>query len=70
VDNIETDASIILNAFLSIDWVGLSLEQKAEKFSRNMASLWKVHPFRERNTRTIINFYCDLANYRNFNINR
>jgi len=26
-----------------------------------MALLWKIHPFREGNTRTVINFCCDMA---------
>ncbi len=32
--------------------------------------MWKVHPFREGNTRTIITFVCDFADEHGFKINR
>lgn len=35
-----------------------------------MAELWKVHPFREGNTRTTITFCCDFADSRGFCIDR
>ncbi len=35
-------------------------------FSRFMSDLWKVYPFREGNTRTIITFSCNYAKKEGF----
>lgn len=48
----------------------MPLEQRAVEFSRYMADLWKVHPFREGNTRTTVTFCCDFAESRGFGIDR
>lgn len=37
-------------------WEQASFEAKVTTFSDYMAKLWKVHPFREGNTRTIVTF--------------
>ena len=54
----------------SIRWETLDTNEKAEMFSKCMAELWKVHPFREGNTRTVITFCCDFAQNRGFPIKR
>ena len=51
-------------------WKSLHTDEKAELFSKNMAELWKVHPFREGNTRTVITFCCDFAEQNGFRLNR
>ena len=51
-------------------WKLLDTEEKAEQFSNYMAELWKVHPFREGNTRTVITFCCDFAEQKGFQLNR
>lgn len=35
-----------------------------------MAELWKVHPFREGNTRTTVTFCCDFAESKGFGLDR
>lgn len=42
------------------------MDEKSNLFSRLMADLWKVHPFREGNTRTIITFCCHYAENQGF----
>jgi cell filamentation protein len=37
-------------------WATMTIEQKAENFSKYMSELWKIHPFREGNTRTTVSF--------------
>jgi cell filamentation protein len=59
--NIEATARKVLRDFSEINWRSKDFKMLSEIFSRNMALLWKVHPFREGNTRTIINFCCDMA---------
>jgi len=58
---IETTAKKVLYDFSNINWKSKDVKNLSENFAKNMALLWKVHPFREGNTRTIINFCCDMA---------
>lgn len=45
-------------------------KEAAEEFCDSLAKLWKVHPFREDNTRTTITFCCQFADEIGLNINR
>jgi cell filamentation protein len=54
----------------SVSWKMLSKDEKAETFSKYMTELWKVHPFREGNTRSVITFCCDFAEQKGFQLNR
>lgn len=69
-DDIQRNASIILADMKKVDWENLPLERKASEFSRYMADLWKIHPFREGNTRTTVTFCCDFAESRGFRLDR
>lgn len=51
-DEIQRNAGMILADMKKVDWEDLPIEQRAAEFSKYMADLWKVHPFREGNTRT------------------
>jgi cell filamentation protein len=42
-------------------WEVGKLDEKAERFSAFMAELWKIHPFREGNTRTVVTYCCKFA---------
>ena len=44
--------------------------QLANEFCESLANLWKIHPFREGNTRTTITFCCQFADEMGFPINR
>lgn len=54
--DIERDAGAALKKMGSFQWEDAPLEEAARKFSDYMAELWKAHPFREGNTRTIVTF--------------
>lgn len=68
--NIIKHATAACEKFNTLLWNTFTPEQKAEHFSKLMAELWKVHPFREGNTRTIITFCCDFALKKGFPLNR
>jgi len=51
-------------------WLDYNKEQLVSEFSDSMAKLWKVHPFREGNTRTTVNFCCQYAEKVGLSINR
>lgn len=69
-DEIQRNASMIIRDMKKVNWESLPLDQKVVEFSRYMADLWKVHPFREGNTRTTVTFCCDFAESRGFGIDR
>ena len=58
---IESALTQTLNDMKSESWLNYSLEQQAEKFSRHISKVWRIHPFREGNTRTITHFCCQYA---------
>jgi cell filamentation protein len=68
--NIETEAITACSKLNDIDWSALGDKQKAETFARCMSGVWKIHPFREGNTRTALTFFCDFADYKGFPLNR
>lgn len=69
-ENIKEVASTVLNNMKNIRWNELSLDEKSETFSKCMAELWKVHSFREGNTRTVITFCCQFAESQGFPLDR
>lgn len=56
VFDIERDAQSVMYDMNEYRWDQVSFEAKVTTFSDYMAKLWKVHPFREGNTRTIVTF--------------
>ncbi len=69
-ERIQQEAEAVLSRMKNTKWDQMSLEQKSIEFSNQMADLWKVHPFREGNTRTTITFCCDFAESRGFGLDR
>ena len=59
-----------LSKMKSINWKSLDIEEKSKHFAECITEIWKVHPFREGNTRTIITFCCDFADNHGFTLNR
>jgi cell filamentation protein len=59
-----------LSKMNSTTWDDLSSELKATAFAEGITEIWKVHPFREGNTRTIVTFCCDFADKRGFPLDR
>ena len=55
-NNISKELSERLNYLNSISWQTLDVHTISKKFAREMALIWKVHPFRDGNTRTMLSF--------------
>lgn len=68
--DIAKEATSVLNDINRIEWHALALEDKGKAFAECLAKLWKVHCFREGNTRTTITFCCQYADEHGFPINR
>lgn len=54
--DITRDATAIIKNMNSTPWEKIKVDEVCREFSLFMAKLWKVHPFREGNTRTVITF--------------
>lgn len=54
--DIEKDVTFVLDKMKHYDWGNATIEDVVEIFSEYLARLWKIHPFREGNTRTVITF--------------
>lgn len=66
--DIERDASYILDKMNRYAWEKASMEEAAKNFSKCLAGLWKVHPYREGNTRTIVTFGSQFIESKGFYI--
>lgn len=62
--NIIKDMSRIDQQYFNQDWKSLNKEDFLHLFTRMISEIWKVHPFREGNTRTVAAFaYLFLKQY-------
>jgi len=67
--NISKDLKDRLNEFNKINWNSLQGDELTDLFARKMALVWKVHPFRDGNTRTMISFSYLYGREYGFNMN-
>ncbi|MBE5879094.1 MAG: hypothetical protein E7288_03845 [Lachnospiraceae bacterium] len=68
--DITNDIHHILSDMRQKKWKEMDRKQAADEFCDSLAKLWKVHPFREGNTRTTITFCCQYADEIGLKINR
>ena len=54
--NIEKELDEKLSELNSIAWKNLNTSEIAYTFARKLALIWKIHPFRDGNTRTMLSF--------------
>lgn len=69
-DEIVGHAENIINKMNDIDWRSLCLEDRSMEFTKNIAALWQVHPFREGNTRTTMTFASQFADRNSFPLDK
>lgn len=68
--DITKDIHFILADMRQKPWNEMDRKQATTEFCDSLARLWKVHPFREGNTRTTITFCCQYADEIGLRINR
>ena len=54
--NISKELKEKLNELNRISWQNMDTKTIANTFARKIAIIWKIHPFRDGNTRTILSF--------------
>lgn len=70
ITKIEDDLSEVLKNLFVRPWETYSLDEITHYFSADLASIWKVHGFREGNTRIAITFCCQFIESRKIPIKR
>ena len=68
--DIVNDLSRALKNMRAKDWNNMEPIMRAHEFSDCLAGVWKVHPFREGNTRTAITFCCQYIDEMGYPVNR
>lgn len=66
--DIERDLNGIFADMDSYPWHEKNIEEASRTFSDFLAKVWKVHPYREGNTRTVITFCCQFIESKGFYI--
>jgi len=69
-ENIVFDAEAVLTKIAMEDWATLGPDELPKVLAEHMANLWKVHPFRDGNTRTTIIFFCQLIESKGIYVDR
>ena len=69
-NSIETEMEAALKELNQVNWEVLDISETAELFSKLIAKVWQIHPFREGNTRTIITFATQFAEKHGFRMNK
>lgn len=70
VFDIAKEATEAIDSMTSKKWHEMDIETKAEEFCESLAAIWRVHCFREGNTRIAVTFACQYADEFICNINR
>lgn len=68
--DIVTDVHHVLSDMRDKDWKSMDTNEASKEFCNSLAKLWKIHPFREGNTRTTVTFCCQFIDEQGFIINR
>lgn len=55
-NKIDEELKNKINELNSISWSDMSIKDISFIFARKLAIIWKIHPFRDGNTRTILSF--------------
>lgn len=59
-----------LNEINRINWNAKELDDKAMTFTKLIAELWQIHPFRDGNTRTVVTYAFRFAEEHGFKMDR
>ena len=68
--DIINDIHHVLESMRKKSWRSMNQDKLTKEFCESLAKLWKIHPFREGNTRTTITFCCQFADENGFPVNR
>lgn len=64
--NIEKELISCLEEMNNTDWNSLSLDEKSHTFTSYLTEIWRIHPFRDGNTRTTLTFASQFSKEHGF----
>lgn len=64
--DMESEIYKAIHELNSVEWKNKSLDEIAVEFTRYITKIWKIHPFRDGNTRTILSFAAIYAEQHGF----
>lgn len=67
---IRKNLNTVISSMNGRDWKHYNIDQLTKWFSADLAALWKIHAFREGNTRTAITYCCQFADHHGFPLDR
>lgn len=67
--SIEVELNSKLKDLNSCKWESIGVDQMAEQLTYHLAKIWRVHPFRDGNTRTTLTFAEIFAKQHGFELN-
>ncbi len=68
--DIVNDIHHVLKEMRNKEWGAMNRKELSNEFCDSLAALWRIHPFREGNTRTTVTFCCQYIDEQGFKINR
>lgn len=68
--DIVSDVHHVLSDMRNKHWDTMNVTEAAKEFCDSLAKLWRIHPFREGNTRTTVTFCCQFMDDHGFIVNR
>jgi len=68
--NIEKELKHAVEKLNQIDWIGLDNKIAIIELAKSLSALWRIHPFREGNTRTVITFFTLFLRQKGFEVDR
>jgi len=69
-NDIQRDIDAAMEELNSVEWSDLGIEETAVKFSKLIAKIWQIHPFREGNTRAVMTFATQFSEFHGFKMNK
>lgn len=54
--NVRREAGAAFKTLNTRNWKAMNVDERAETLSKDLAEVWRTHPFREGNTRTLVTF--------------
>lgn len=68
--NIDLECEQALAKMREYPWQRMSVEERANAFADSLAKIWKIHPFREGNTRVSVTFVSQYYEHQGFPIEK
>ena len=68
--DIISDIHHVLSDLRAKPWQDMEVKQRSAEFCDSLSKLWRIHPFREGNTRITVTFCCQFIEELGLKINR